>query len=283
VVVRLPFPAVSPDDVVDRVLAAATDRTRLAVLSHVTSPTALVQPIERLVRKLAERGIDTLVDGAHAPGMIPLELDRLGAAYYAGDLHKWVCAPKGAAFLHVRRDRQAGIRPATISHGANAPPDDRSPFRHEFDWQGTLDPTAWLAVPTALEFIGGLVDGGWPAVMACTHELATQSGRDLSDLLATGSSPDAMIGSMVALPLPTAGPLGGAVADGQSSPLKADPLQTRLYDEFRIEVPIYGWPVPAAEPPDPPRRLIRVSTALHTAPDDVARLVTALRDIAGEG
>jgi isopenicillin-N epimerase len=280
VVVRLPFPVVSADDVVDRVLDAVTPRTRLAVLSHVTSPTAVVQPIERLVAGLSERGVETLVDGAHAPGMLPLELERLGAAYYAGNLHKWICAPKGAGFLHVRRDRQPGIRPGTISHGANAPRDGRSAFRHEFDWQGTLDPTTWLAVPTALACVGGLVEGGWPAVMARTHDLALHAGAEVGGVLGTGSAPDEMLGSMVALPMPADGPLGGGARDGQSSPLDADPLQTRLYDGFRVEVPIYGWPVPAAESPDPPRRLIRVSAALHNGPDDVDRLVAALAEIA---
>jgi isopenicillin-N epimerase len=279
VVVRLPFPAVSSDDVVERVLAGATDQTRLAVLSHVTSPTAIIVPVERLVPALAMRGIDTFVDGAHAPGMIPFDLDRLGAAYYAGNLHKWVCAPKGAAFLHVRRDRQSDIRPGTISHGANSPAGARSRFRQEFDWQGTLDPTPWLAVPAALEFIGGLVDGGWPAVMARTRELAVEAGGDLRSSLATDLSPEAMLGSMVALRMPDGGPLGGAASVDQSSPLEADPLQTLLYERFRIEVPIYGWPVPAAESPDPPRRLIRVSTGLHNDRDDIERLVAGLRSL----
>ena len=288
VVARLPFPPVSEDDVVGRLLDATTDRTRLAVVSHVTSPTALVLPIERIVAELAGRGVDTLVDGAHAPGMVPLDLDALGAAYYAANLHKWVCAPKGSAFLHVRRDRQAAIRPATISHGANAPESRGTRFRSEFDWQGTLDPTAWLAVPTALELIGGLVDGGWPAVMARNHALAMDAARLVAEPLAAADgidpaslkSPERMIGSMVALPLPTDGPLGGPPAAGQSSPLEADPLQALIYDRFAIEVPIGPWPVPAAESPDPPRRLIRVSAALHNDTADVTRLVDALEAIA---
>ena len=283
VVARLPFPAASEDDVVERILAAATDRTRLAIVSHVTSPTALVFPIERIVRALDARGIDTLVDGAHAPGMVPLDLDALGAAYYAANLHKWVCAPKGAAFLHVRRDRQASVRPATISHGANAPETRKARFRSEFDWQGTLDPTAWLAVPAALETIGGMVEGGWPAVMARNRELAVEAGRAVAGVTGTTMPPESMVGSMVALPLPGDGPLGGAAAEDQSSPLEADPLQTAIYDRFAIEVPIGPWPVPAAESPDPPRRVIRVSIALHNDRDDVDRLVAALQTITAEG
>jgi isopenicillin-N epimerase len=283
VVARLPFPAVSEDDVVERILAAASDRTRLAIVSHVTSPTALVFPIERIVQALDARGIDTLVDGAHAPGMVPLDLDALGAAYYAANLHKWVCAPKGAAFLHVRRDRQAGVRPATISHGANAPETRKARFRSEFDWQGTLDPTAWLAVPAALDTIGGMVEGGWPAVMARNRELALEAGRAVAGVTGTTMPPESMVGSMVALPLPADGPLGGAAAEDQSSPLEADPLQTAIYGRFAIEVPIGPWPVPAAESPDPPLRVIRVSIALHNDRDDVDRLVAALRTIAAEG
>jgi isopenicillin-N epimerase len=279
VMVRLPFPPRSPDDLLERLLSAVRDRTRLVVVSHVTSPTAIVLPIERLARALAERGIDLLVDGAHAPGMIPLDLDRLGAAYYAGNLHKWVCAPKGAGFLHVRRDRQAGIQPGTISHGVNSPLGERSRFRLEFDWQGTLDPTAWLSVPAALEFIGGLVDGGWPAAMARNHELAAEAGRSVGAALGSEPSPDEMLGSMVALALPATGPLGGDPSPDQSSPLEADPLQTVLYDQFAIEVPIFGWPVPAAESPDGPRRLIRVSAALHNDRADVDRLIAALGEL----
>ena len=280
VIAELPFPAISTDDVVERVLAAVTQRTRLAVFSHVTSPTALILPIERLVPALTERGVDTLVDGAHAPGMVALDLDALGAAYYTGNLHKWVCAPKGSAFLHVRRDRQAGVRPGTISHGFNAPTVERSRFRLEFDWQGTLDPTAWLAVPAAIDFVGGLIAGGWPAVMTRNDELAVY-GRDALAGAFGGErfgSPATMIGAMAALPLPSVGPLGGIEASG-SSPLDTDPFQLVLYERFRIEVPIGAWPVPAVESSSPPIRVIRVSAALHNDRADIDRLVNALGEL----
>jgi isopenicillin-N epimerase len=285
VVARVPFPATTADEIVATILAASTARTRLAMVSHVTSPTAVAFPIERIVPALAERGIDTIVDGAHAPGMLPLDLDRLGAAYYTGNLHKWVCAPKGSAFLHVRRDRQAAIRPATLSHGANAPltPAGPSRFRHEFDWQGTGDPSGWLAVPDAIAFVGGLLEGGWPAVMARNRALASESGAKLARALGTGEpAPADLLGSMVALPLPLEGPLGGPPAAGASSPLDTDPLQDALLERFGIEVPINPWPVPAADPPAPPRRLIRVSAALYNDAADVDRLIAGLATIAAE-
>jgi isopenicillin-N epimerase len=298
VVARIPFPVASEGAVVEAILGAVTDRTRLALVSHVTSPTALVFPIEQIVAGLAERGVETLVDGAHAPGMLPLDLDRLGAAWYTGNLHKWVCAPKGAAFLHTRRDRQPGIRPNTISHGANAVVEPeagaaavaggtgaaRTRYRAEFDWQGTLDPTAWLAVSDALRVVGGMLPGGWPEVMTRNHELTLRARTGLAGALgleANQPAPDSMLGSMVALTLPSEGPL--ASTGGGSSPLDTDPLQQRLIDEYRVEVPIVPWPVPAVESPELARRLIRVSSALHNGPDDVDRLIAALAAIEAAG
>ena len=205
VVARVPFPPRNSDEVRDAILAAATSRTRLAVINHVTSPTALVWPIDQIVAGLAERGIDTLVDGAHAPGMAPLDIDALGAAYYTGNCHKWLCGPKGSGFLHVRRDRQAGTHPLVTSHGANSPRRDRSPFRLAFDWLGTSDPTAYLSIPAALDFMAGLVDGGWPEVMRRNRELVLVGRRKLLDAIprANGASvPDEMIGSMATIELP---------------------------------------------------------------------------------
>jgi len=121
VVADLPFPIASPDEVVERIAGAVTDRTRLALIDHVTSPTGLVLPLAAIVEALNERGVDTLVDGAHGPGMVELDLSALGAAYYAANFHKWTCAPKGAAMLWVREDRQRDLHPAVISHGYHSP------------------------------------------------------------------------------------------------------------------------------------------------------------------
>lgn len=206
VTAHVPFPLDDAQVLVDAVLAAVTPRTRLALLDHVTSPTGLVFPIERLVPALAERGVDTLVDGAHALGMLPLDLERLGACYYTANAHKWLCAPKGAAFLHVRRDRQARVHPLVISHGYDAAATS-SRFREEFDWVGTLDPTAWLVIPDCLGYLEQQVQGGWPALMAHNRALALAARTLLCDALEVAAPcPSDLLGALASVPLPTPAP-----------------------------------------------------------------------------
>jgi isopenicillin-N epimerase len=275
-VARVPLPTSGPDEVAERVLAAVGPRTRLVMVSHVTSPTALVLPVERLVAILEGRGIPVLVDGAHGPGMLPLDLASLGASFYAGNLHKWVCAPKGAAFLHVRRDRQAAIRPLAISHGANDPRPGRSTFRKEFDWTGTADPTSYLAVPAALDAVGRMVSGGWPAVMTRNARLAAVARPTLAS--AAGRpvlAPEAMIGAMAALELP---PDRGFALRGPADP---DPLQARLLEIAAIEVPVHSWPRdPAAG--ERRHRLLRVSAHLYNDAGEYVHLAEALRVLLAE-
>lgn len=252
VVADVPFPIASPDVVVERVLEKVTDRTRLLLIDHVTSQTALILPVQRIVAELASRGIDTLVDGAHAPGFLPLNVKEIGAAYYTGNLHKWVCAPKGAAFLYVRANRRAGIRPALISHGANSTRRDRSRFHLEFDWTGTFDPSPWLCVPHALRFLGKLLPGGWISLVQRNRELALEV-RDLlcETLQIAPPAPDEMIGCMAAVPLPD--------VDGEA-------LQNRLFFEHHIEVPVMPWPKP----------LLRVSAAVYNVRAEYEQLCDAL-------
>ncbi len=260
----VPFPVASPDAVVDAVIERVTPRTRLALLDHITSPTGIILPIERMVAELARRGVETLVDGAHAPGMVAVDLRALGAAYYSANCHKWICAPKGSAFLWVRRDRQADIHPLTISHGATGVRPGRSRFRLEFDWTGTQDPTAWLTVPKAIDYMGSLLPGGWPALMARNRALAL-AARELL-CAAAGSpppSPDDMIGSLASVILPD----GARTETGWRV---RDPIQGRLFDDWGIELPIMRWPAP-------PRRLLRISVQLYNAPEQYVRLAEALR------
>ncbi len=265
-VVAVPFPLASADDIVAAVMERVTPRTRLALLDHVTSQTGLVMPIRRLVEKLAERGVETLVDGAHAPGMMPLRLREIGAAYYTGNCHKWICAPKGAGFLVVCRDRQALIRPLSISHGANSTRTDRSRFQIEFGWTGTCDPSAWLSVPESLRWVGSVLPGGWPEVMRRNRALALAGRKVLCDSLGIAlPCPEELIGSLASVPI------ADAADDGApASPLYADPLQDKLRLRHRIEVPIIPWPAP-------PKRLLRISAQLYNSLPQYRLLAEALK------
>ncbi len=274
VIAPVPFPLSAADAVVDAVLEHATPRTRLALLDHVTSPTAVIFPMERLVNELASQGIDTLVDGAHAPGMLDLHVANLGAAYYTGNLHKWVSAPKGAGFLWIRPDRRDSIRPLVISHGANAPHGERSRFRLEFDWTGTADPSAYLSVPEAIRFGATIVPGGWPALRARNHALAL-AGRDLvcRALDVMPPAPDELVGSMASIPLPGM-QSGGEV---QGIDLYGDPVHDALLEQHAIQVVITPWP----QRPDGGswQRLLRLSAAAYNEIEDYERLAAALPDV----
>jgi isopenicillin-N epimerase len=266
IVSEIDLPIFTEDEVVEAILDSVSGRTKLAVLDHVTSPTAVIFPIGRIVAELSARGIPTLVDGAHTPGMMPLNIPSLGAAFYAGNLHKWVCAPKGAGFLWVRSDLQHRIRPLAISHGANSPRTDRSRFHLEFDWTGTDDPTAIFSVPKALRYVGGLMPAGWPEIML-RNRLLVLDGRDIlkRSLRCEHLVPESMTGSMAVLPLPDG-------ADVDAPALYGDPLQDILLERYGIEVPVIVWP-------HPPHRLLRISAQLYNTHEDYTVLGEALIDL----
>ena len=264
VVAKVPFPVDSPDSLFDAIMAAVTPRTRLLLVDHVSSPTALVFPVARLVLELRARGIETLVDGAHAVGMLRLDLQALGAAYYTSNCHKWLCAPKVCAFLHVREDLRDAIVPLAISHGANIDRPGRSRFRLLFDWTGTSDPSAILSIPTAIEFLGGLVPGGLRGLEERNHALALY-GRDLvcQALGVETPAPASMLGSMATIPLP---PDPGAAS---RSIFDLDPLQKALMQRFHIQVPVFAWPKAG-------QRCVRLSAQAYNGPEDYARLAGGL-------
>jgi isopenicillin-N epimerase len=265
--VKVPFPLRGDDDVIEPILAAVTPRTRLAMLDHVTSPTALVFPIERLVAELSARGVDTLVDGAHALGMIPLDLARLGAAYYTANAHKWLCAPKGAAFLHVRRDRQKGLHPVSISHGYAG---GETRFKDEFDWTGTADPTAGLCIPDCIAYLGGLLPGGWPELMSTNRALALKARAAICATLRSASpAPESMLGSMASVPLPVSGPTTPARILGREA--LADWMRAR-----GVEPWFYDWPPGFG-------KLVRVSAQLYNTEAQYVRLASLLAEALREG
>ena len=269
VVARVPFPLPDPAAIPRSIFAAITPRTRLALLDHVTSPTALVFPLAEIVEALRARGVECIVDGAHALGMIPLDLDRLGAACYTANAHKWLCAPKGAAFLHVRGDLRDRIRPLVISHGFD-PGAAAVRFREEWDWTGTDDPTAHLSIPECLRVLGGLLPGGMTALMERNHALALRGRNIVLETLdiASPPCPDALLGSMAALPLPAAGPASPVARLGHDG--LADWTRERGVESW-----FFPWPCPGG-------KLVRLSAQIYNHEDQYRELAALLREALGD-
>ncbi|MBE8992137.1 aminotransferase class V-fold PLP-dependent enzyme [Nostoc sp. LEGE 12450] len=262
VVAKVPFPIDSPQQVIAAVIEQVSPKTRLALLDHVTSQTGLIFPIQELAKELQQRGVDTLVDGAHAPGMISLDLREIGATYYTGNCHKWLCAPKGAAFLYVRRDKQSEIRPLTISHGTNSPRIDKSRFQLEFDWTGTDDPTAYMSVPEAIAFMGSLLPGGWTELRQQNHQLVLQGRRLLCEALEVQPlCPKEMIGSMAVVPMPTT----LENRDFMS-------IHDELFDKFGIQVQVMPWQ-------EQPRLLVRISAQIYNTLEQYEYLAKVLKGL----
>ncbi len=262
VVAKVPFPIESPQQVIEAIVEKATPKTRLALLDHITSQTGLILPIQQLVKELETRGVSTLIDGAHAPGMVQLNLQEIGAYYYTGNCHKWLCAPKGAAFLYVRRDKQAEIRPVTISHGANSARTDKSRFQLEFDWMGTSDPTAYMCVPEAIKYMDSLLAGGWDELIQMNHQLALQGRNILCKALdVLPPCPDEMIGSMAVVPMPKL-----------LEKYAYLDLHDKLLDKFNIEVQVVPWQGKF-------KLLVRISSQIYNQPEDYEFLGKALLEL----
>jgi isopenicillin-N epimerase len=259
VVVEIPLPVTGEGEIIGRLCDAVTERTRFCLVDHVTSPTAIIFPVAEITKELEARGVDVLVDGAHAPGMTPLDLDALGSAYYTANFHKWCCAPKGAGVLYARADRRAGLRPLVASHGMTSPRTDRSRFLLEFDWTGTHDPSPYLCIPEALSFLDSLFDGGISALMRRNRELSVAGARLLEERTPLERvCPESMLGSMAALSLRESG-----------RKLDAAELHRRLVVEQRVEIPAHDWP----EPYGP---LLRHSAHVYNELSDYERLAEAV-------
>lgn len=249
------LPVTSPDALIDQLWEGVTERTRVIVVSHITSPTALIFPVEAICRRAAAQGILTVIDGAHAPGQIDVALDALQADFYLGNCHKWLSAPPGAGFLYARPDRQALLHPLIVSWGWQAKRPGPSPFQDYFGWTGTADPAAYLSVPAAIAF---QAQHDWAAVRAACHHLAGQAHERVAALTGLDSiCPDSpeWWNQMCSIPLPL------------TERTAADALKRDLWECYQVEVPIVEW-----------NHLffVRISIQAYNAPRDVDRLIDGL-------
>ncbi len=253
----VPLPVGSQDEFVEHFWQGVTPHTRVIFISQITSPTALVFPVAAICRRAREAGILAIVDGAHAPGQIPVNLEAIGADIYTGACHKWMLSPKGASFLYARPEVQAWLEPLVVSWGYESDPGFGSgnQFVDYHQWQGTRDLAAFLSVPAAIDF---MEDNNWVQVREACHHLAIETRYRIERL--TGLSPicgEDWIGQMFTVRLP---------------PLEGLNLQPRLYDEFRIEVPQVKWNG---------QSMLRVSIQGYNSPDDVEVLLSSLGKLLG--
>lgn len=254
IVQPLPVPIATAEEVVETLFAKAADRTRLLVVSHVTSPTAIVLPVEAICRRAQEMGIASCVDGPHAIAMLDVHLDQLDCDYYCASCHKWLCAPLGSGFLYVNPRQQSTVEPALMSWGRPLEGDVAS-WRDEFNWVGTRDPSPYLAVPTAIDFLAAV---GFDNFRRRTHALAAYARERILDIVGVEALvPDTTewYGSMISLRL----------TDGE-----AEPLQRALWERHQIEIPIVAWQG---------RRLVRPSCHLYTSRSDIDRLAFGLTEL----
>ena len=266
VTAKIPFPINSPEQVTEAVVAAITPRTRLALISHVTTTTSLVFPIQTIVDEFNRRGIDVVVDGAHAPGQVEVDIAALNPTYYVGSLHKWFSSPKGTGFAYVRPDHQTNFRTLALSSRADKVRPERPLFLRDFDYMGTADYSSLMAIPATFAAMNGLIPGGWPAIRAHNHALVLKARQIVCD--ATGLTPPApasMVASMASLILP---PAPAHLASRRT--IYDDPLQDILVDRHRLQVPIWPWNK------HPTLRIMRISAQVYNFANQFHTLATAL-------
>jgi isopenicillin-N epimerase len=258
VVQKLPVPIGDPEEVVEAVWAGVTPRTRVLFLSHITSPTAVTLPIEPLIARARAAEIWTVVDGAHAPSQVDLDLEAMGVDFYGGNCHKWLSAPKGAGFLYVRPELQRLIEPVVVSWGWRPNIPGPSVFIDQIEHQATHDPAAYLSVPAAIDF---QAERNWPRVRQECHELVRLARQQMTEL--TGLRPlleddPRWFSQMATLPLPACDTAA---------------LKQRLYDEYQIEIPLTRW----ADVPS-----LRVSVQGYNTRADINRLIEAVAKLLPE-
>lgn len=272
VTVQIPLPCSGPEVALQRVLDAITPRTRMVMISHITSPTSLILPVEPVVRRCRELGIDCLVDGTHAPGQIPVDVAALKPTYYVGSGHKWLSAPKGTGFMYVAPEKHEGFRTLALSSRAAKVRPERALFLRDFDYMGTDDYTNLIAIKSAIEVLGSLLPGGWDELRQRNHDMVVRGRRIVADAVApfypgmNPACPESMVGTMATILLPDASP-----AMAMRPTLYDDALQDALIEKHRVAVPI--WRLASTQ-----QRVLRISAQVYNRIEDYEILAGALRE-----
>jgi len=261
VVAKIPYPEVTPDRVIESVVGAMTERTRVVMISHIASATALIMPVAEIVEAAKERGIATFLDGAHTPGQIGLDIGALDPTWYAASCHKWLMCPKGTGFIYTSPNRKDGFKPMVLSCRVHETRPERDAFLCDFDYTGTNDYTGNLVIPVAIEHVGAQLPGGWNELRERNHNLVIRGAQVVCEALGIEQQvPESMIGTMISIPLP------GVC---EPSNLLGEGLWDRLYLNHGLQVPV--WDLPGVHP-----RMTRISAQLFNTIEDYERLGEAL-------
>jgi isopenicillin-N epimerase len=262
VVAKIPFPDVTPGKVIESVVGAMTDRTRIVMISHIASASSLIMPVKEIVDEAKRRGIASFLDGAHTPGQIDLNIGDLDPTWYAASCHKWLMCPKGTGFIYTSPGVRDGFKPMVLSCRVHETRPERNAYLCDFDYTGTNDYTGNLVIPVAIEHMGAQLPGGWDALRHRNHEMVIEGAGVICEVLGIEQRvPESMIGSMISIPI-----LGKC----EPSNLLGEGLWDRLYLNHGIQVPV--WDLPGVCD-----RMIRISAQLYNTIEDYARLGEALR------
>ncbi len=264
-VIKLPFKTTGFRELLDIICSQVPDPCRMFVFDAITSPSAWVLPSAELAAWCQQRGIATLIDGAHVPGQIQFSIRNVKPTFFVGNCHKWLCTPKGSAVLYASEEYGDRIRPVSVSHGYNSTRTSLSRFHEAFFWTGTFDPTPWLCVPMVLDFLNNLHPDGLLGVMRYNHEPLVAARRQIGEALALDSlAPDEMLGSMCSFDV-------SSLRDDFEIPESFEldlPLQSYLLRHHRIEVPVLKLHDKGT--------ILRISMYLYNEKSDIERLVNGL-------
>jgi len=263
--VIIPLKINSEDEVTNKIVNQAKPNTVFALIDHISSLPGLIFPVKQIINKLEEKDIVVMIDGAHAPGMIPLELNELNPSFYTGNCHKWMCTPKGSAFLYVRKDMQDIIKPLVTSRRYGEIHTNLSEFQYDFSWQGTRDISSFLTISDSIEYFESVFPGGWNNIMKANHDLVFEAGKKICEEFEIEQCyPESMIGSIFGIPF----------FEEKESPVgrlnQRSKLQDKLFHENRIEVMISFYP-------KAPNRVLRISSQIYNSLEQYLYLIDTIK------
>ncbi|MCX7833259.1 MAG: aminotransferase class V-fold PLP-dependent enzyme [Ignavibacteria bacterium] len=263
--IKIKLPIKNKFEIVNTIASSITPKTKLALIDHVSSIPGIIFPVKEITEILHSKNIDVLIDGAHAPGMIDLNIKEINPEFYTGNCHKWLCTPKGSAFLYVKKEYQHKIHPLVISRTTNNPSVNR--YQLEFSWQGTDDVTSFLCIPKAIEFLNSLHNNGIKGLMKRNHDLVFEAGEMICEKFGIELPyPEDMTGSLYGIPFFEDKQINNYIINNRSK------LQDILFYEYNIEVVITYWE-------NPPKRILRIASQAYNTISQYEYLIKALKKI----